>query len=474
MLQEAIVVEDPAMIWTDDTCDGDPSTSVVLADCGDKKIQVIKEVRALTNFGLRDAKDCVDGAPRIIAVEDGDIAAARLLEAGAEAYPLKQSHIETAIGLLERGAPTTGSAEEVSAVLTCIEGANLVNPKNHNSTEYWPSFTGVKNKLTVFQKDQTGDALQSFLNAITCNDAQKDEFLVRLRYLQFLVCTGVVSQCRRYGGGRYDLTLASPPLPAVRGMGILSRPNPEECENELRAIWAEMRTYVNELRAMRDTGQCAMTPLNPDYGNNDGRENPNTWVRDEYLAELEELISKGDELSCGAAMTAAVDKIVDSPEHDSWYDWQARHKNGYENSWALKDKMWSTRWPPDVERLVILQDDPDGPAQMEIHYDSSLSNPEKLIAELARKYPTLVFVESYAAKGLYEWGANVYIDGEICYSDGVNNDRVLSRLLTKVADLREAGESTECENRRIMERFEVLVNRSETDAKVVADVAVGL
>jgi hypothetical protein len=111
---------------------------------------------------------------------------------------------------------------------------------------------------------------------------------------------------------------------------------------------------------------------------------------------------------------------------------------------------------------------------MEIHYDSSLSNPEKLIAELARKYPTLVFVESYAAKGLYEWGANVYIDGEICYSDGVNNDRVLSRLLTKVADLREAGESTECENRRIMERFEVLVNRSETDAKVVADVAVGL
>ena len=415
-------------------------------------------------------------------MEDGDIAAARLLEAGAEAYPLKQSHIETAIGLLERGAPTTGSAEEVSAVLTCIEGANLVNPKNHNSTEYWPSFTGVKNKLTVFQKDQTGDALQSFLNAITCNDAQKDEFRVRLRYLQFLVCTGVASQCRRYGGGRYDLTLASPPLPAVRGMGILSRPNPEECENELRAIWAEMRTYVNELRAMRDTGQCAMTPLNPDYGNNDGRENPNTWVRDEYLAELEELISKGDELSCGAAMTAAVDKIVDSPEHDSWYDWQARHKNGYENSCAVMKEHWSTEWPPDVEKVVVLQDDPDVPAHLEIHYQSATVAPEKLIAEIASQYPTLVFVESHARE-FNAWGANVYIDGKKFYEDenwGPSCDDVLEGLVRKLVDAKEAdkeagkeaGNGWDSELHRVMNRWQVVVNRSEADAKAAADLAV--
>ena len=37
---------------------------VVLTDAGDKKIQVIKEVRALTNLGLKDAKDLVDGAPK--------------------------------------------------------------------------------------------------------------------------------------------------------------------------------------------------------------------------------------------------------------------------------------------------------------------------------------------------------------------------------------------------------------------------
>src|SRR6478736_5282378 len=37
---------------------------VVLTAAGDKKIQVIKEVRALTNLGLKEAKDLVDGAPK--------------------------------------------------------------------------------------------------------------------------------------------------------------------------------------------------------------------------------------------------------------------------------------------------------------------------------------------------------------------------------------------------------------------------
>ena len=37
---------------------------VILDDAGDKKIQVIKEVRSLTNLGLKEAKDLVDGAPK--------------------------------------------------------------------------------------------------------------------------------------------------------------------------------------------------------------------------------------------------------------------------------------------------------------------------------------------------------------------------------------------------------------------------
>jgi large subunit ribosomal protein L7/L12 len=38
--------------------------TVVLVDGGDKKINVIKEVRAITNLGLKEAKDLVEGAPK--------------------------------------------------------------------------------------------------------------------------------------------------------------------------------------------------------------------------------------------------------------------------------------------------------------------------------------------------------------------------------------------------------------------------
>ncbi|MBU4337371.1 MAG: 50S ribosomal protein L7/L12 [Actinobacteria bacterium] len=42
------------------------SFDVVLEAAGDKKIQVIKEVRALTSLGLKEAKDLVDGAPKAV------------------------------------------------------------------------------------------------------------------------------------------------------------------------------------------------------------------------------------------------------------------------------------------------------------------------------------------------------------------------------------------------------------------------
>ncbi len=43
--------------------------TVVLAGIGEKKIQVIKEIRAITGLGLKEAKDLVDGAPKT--VKDG-------------------------------------------------------------------------------------------------------------------------------------------------------------------------------------------------------------------------------------------------------------------------------------------------------------------------------------------------------------------------------------------------------------------
>jgi len=60
---------------------------VILAGAGDKKIQVIKEVRGLTSLGLKEAKDLVDGAPKPVlekvTKEAADEAKAKLEAAGA-------------------------------------------------------------------------------------------------------------------------------------------------------------------------------------------------------------------------------------------------------------------------------------------------------------------------------------------------------------------------------------------------------
>ncbi|MGV8970534.1 MAG: 50S ribosomal protein L7/L12 [Microbacteriaceae bacterium] len=63
------------------------SFDVVLESAGEKKIQVIKEVRALTNLGLGEAKAVVDGAPGVVLEgvnkEAAEKAKAQLEEAGA-------------------------------------------------------------------------------------------------------------------------------------------------------------------------------------------------------------------------------------------------------------------------------------------------------------------------------------------------------------------------------------------------------
>ncbi len=62
--------------------------TVVLAAIGDKKIEVIKEVRAITGLGLKEAKDLVEGAPKAVkeAVSKDDAAKlkAQLEKAGAK------------------------------------------------------------------------------------------------------------------------------------------------------------------------------------------------------------------------------------------------------------------------------------------------------------------------------------------------------------------------------------------------------
>jgi len=50
----------------DAAASGQDEFDVILEDGGDKKIQVIKEVRTLTNLGLKEAKDLVEGAPKVV------------------------------------------------------------------------------------------------------------------------------------------------------------------------------------------------------------------------------------------------------------------------------------------------------------------------------------------------------------------------------------------------------------------------
>ena len=63
--------------------------TVILKDAGANKIGVIKAVREVTNLGLKEAKDMVDGAPKVvkegISKADADAIAKKLTDAGAKA-----------------------------------------------------------------------------------------------------------------------------------------------------------------------------------------------------------------------------------------------------------------------------------------------------------------------------------------------------------------------------------------------------
>ena len=86
----AAVAAGPAAAGDGDASAGDDeqdSFDVVLADAGGNKIPVIKEVRGLTNLGLKDAKELVDGAPSTVlegaSKEDAEKAKEALEAAGA-------------------------------------------------------------------------------------------------------------------------------------------------------------------------------------------------------------------------------------------------------------------------------------------------------------------------------------------------------------------------------------------------------
>ena len=79
---------------------------VVLTAAGDKKIQVIKEVRALTSLGLKEAKDLVDGAPKPVLekVVQGRRREGQGASSRAPAPPSSSSSARAAVGPASRRA----------------------------------------------------------------------------------------------------------------------------------------------------------------------------------------------------------------------------------------------------------------------------------------------------------------------------------------------------------------------------------
>ena len=84
----AAVVAAPAAEDAEEAEEAKDSFNVVLAGVGEKKIQVIKEVRSLTSLGLKEAKELVDNAPKPVleglTKEDAEKAKAALEAVGAE------------------------------------------------------------------------------------------------------------------------------------------------------------------------------------------------------------------------------------------------------------------------------------------------------------------------------------------------------------------------------------------------------
>ena len=81
----AAVIAGPAAV---EAVEEQDEFDVILESAGDKKIQVIKEVRALTSLGLKEAKDLVDGTPKPVlekvAKDAAEKAKAQLEAAGAK------------------------------------------------------------------------------------------------------------------------------------------------------------------------------------------------------------------------------------------------------------------------------------------------------------------------------------------------------------------------------------------------------
>ena len=129
---------------------------MILTGAGDKKIQVIKEVRALTSLGLKEAKDLVDGAPQPV-LEKVNEGGRRQRQGGPRGRRRDASRSSSASGFAVNATPRrvpSGSRLRVVPPKRIVSGSNL---RSEALCYRAPAGNGIRQPT---RGDRGGDALR--------------------------------------------------------------------------------------------------------------------------------------------------------------------------------------------------------------------------------------------------------------------------------------------------------------------------
>ncbi len=190
------------------------------------------------------------------------------------------------------------------------------------------------------------------------------------------------------------------------------------------------REKVEEMRVDRDAGKMKAGDKYAGELHENG-----SWVTDKYLQECLDAIDQNE-------------KAEKETGFDNWYDWNIAH--------------WSTKWSPDVHSVDV------GGCSATVGYQTAWAPAEKLVRQLSKLYPDLVFVEAYLEEGMGFWGANTYVGGECPHQYCGGSDAQLDALQERYSDAGEEGE--EEAYMLISDRWMELLDLAEANAIAIGEI----